>query len=163
MMYAVVEYSHQGGAEHLRKKGLDHEVRKLVEVRELGMARGNSKVINATVRQRMSDKGWALDPHVEVGYRLQINGMKQRIGLTLQTGNVTRAFYDMMKFEIMHKHGRIDAAVLIVPTHGAARSIGSNIANFTRVERELGLFQPIISVPCLVLGIDESGVDGHGT
>ena len=35
------------------------------------------------------------------------------------TGNITRAFYDLMKFEVMHKNDRIDSAVLIVPTSGA--------------------------------------------
>ena len=80
-------------------------------------------------------------------------------GLTVQTGNVTRAFYDLMKFEVIHKNDRIDAAVLIVPTSGAARALGSNIANFTRVTNELRLFRNIITVPCLVLGIDETGGD----
>ena len=73
----------------------------------------------------------------------------------MQTGNITRAFYDLMKFEVMHKNDRVDAAVLIVPTSGAARSLGSNLANFTRVINELELFRHIITVPCLVLGIDE--------
>ena len=65
-----------------------------------------------------------------------------------------------MKFEVMYKNDRIDAAVLIVPTSGAARALGSNIANFTRVTNELALFRHIITVPCLILGIDE--VEGDG-
>lgn len=163
-MHVVSEFSHHRGAAQLAMKGLHREVRQLVEVPDMGMARGKARIINTTVRQRMSDRGWALDPRVHVDYKLIINGLKHRVGLTVQTGNITRAFYDLMKFEVMYKGGRIDAAVLIVPTSGAARALGSNIANFTRVANELELFQPIVSVPCLVLGIDESeGGDKYGS
>ena len=159
LMHVVDEYSHRYAREVLKEKRLDREVRSLVDVREIGMARGSTRAINDAVERRLSDKGWALDPRVHANFRLDINGLKNRIGLTVQTGNITRAFYDLMKFEVMHKNDRIEGAVLIVPTAGASRALGSNIANFTRVTNELGLFQHIITVPCLVLGIDEAGGD----
>ena len=158
-MHVVDEYSHRHGREVLEEKELGREIRDLVDVREIGMARGRAKAINDAVKTRLSDNGWALDSRVHANFRLDINGLKNRVGLTVQTGNITRAFYDLMKFEVMHKNDRVDAAVLIVPTSGAARSLGSNLANFTRVINELELFQHIITVPCLILGIDE--FEGH--
>ena len=154
-MHISEEYSHRYGLEALKEKGLNKDVRGLVSIPEIGMARGMASQINSAVQTRLSDTGWALDPRVHANYKLDINGLKNRVGLTIQTGNITRAFYDLMKFEVMHKNDRIDSAVLIVPTSGAARALGSNIANFTRVTNELGLFQHTITVPCLVLGIDE--------
>lgn len=156
MMQVVEEYSHRHGLEIIEGKGLNNEVRALADISEIGMARGNAGQINTAVKKLLSDAGWALGPRVHADFRLDINGMKKRVGLTVQTGNIIRAFYDLMKFEVMYKNSRIDASVLIVPTSGAARALGSNIANFTRVTNELELFQTIITVPCLVLGIDET-------
>ena len=158
-MLVVEEYSHHHGIETLKRKELYKEVYALMDVPEIGMARGNASRINDAVKQRLSDNGWALDPLVHANFRLAINGLKNRVGVTVQTGNVTRAFYDLMKFEVMRKNDRIEAAALIVPTSDAARALGSNIANFTRVKNELELFQHIITVPCLVLGIDETKGD----
>ena len=146
---------HRFGLEALKDKGLNNEVRNLVNIPELGMARGNAGQIKSNARAKLSDAGWALGARVHANYNLDINAMKNRVGLTIQTGNITRAFYDLMKFEVMHKNDRIDAAVLIVPTSGAASALGSNIANFSRVTNELGLFRYIVTVPCLVLGVDE--------
>ena len=154
-MQIVKEYSHRHGLEAIKKKECNKEVRALVDAPEIGMARGNARRINDVVKMRLSNAGWALGVCVNSRFKLDINGMKNRVGLMIQTGNITRAFYDLMKFEVMHKNNLIDAAVLIVPTSGAARALGSNIANFTRVTNELELFQHIITVPCLILGIDE--------
>ena len=154
-MHVSEECSHRYGLEALKEKGLNKAVRDLVSIPEIGMARRMARQINSAVQTRLSDTGWALDTRVHANYKLDINGLKNRVGLMIQTGNITRAFYDLMKFEVMHKNDRIDSAVLIVPTSGAARALGSNIANFARVTNELGLFRHIITVPCLVLGIDE--------
>ncbi len=86
---------------------------------------------------------------------IKINAIKNGVALTLQTGNITRAFYDLLKFEVMYRANRIDSAVLIVPSRNAARELGSNIANFQRVTAELKLFRDVITVPCTVLGVDE--------
>ena len=155
-MHVVDEYSHHHGLEALVEKGLDVEVRRLVNIQEIEMSRRSTRVINNGVEKQMSDKGWALSMRVQANYKLAINGYKNRVGLTVQTGNIVRAFYDLMKFEVMYKNDRIDVAVLVVPTAGAARVLGSNIANFTRVTNELKLFRHIITVPCLVLGIDST-------
>ena len=71
---------------------------------------------------------------------------------------MARAFYDLLKFEAMYRKRKIDAAVLVVPVYEAARALGDNIANFTRVTREITLFAGIITVPCVVIGIDEEDI-----
>ena len=42
----------------------------------------------------------------------------------------------------------------IIPSKGAAKIMGSNIAHFDRFTFELKLFEEIISVPTLVIGIN---------
>ncbi|HAW47637.1 MAG TPA: hypothetical protein DCX34_10420 [Roseovarius sp.] len=156
-MEAAETFSHRYGQEVVKARALRDEVLASVSSDEIGMARGHASRINEAIRSRLASSGWALDPRVHTGFNLDVNAIKDRVGLTVQTGNVTRAFYDLLKFQVMHLHDRIDAAVLVVPTHGASRALGSNIANFNRVTKELGLFKHIITVPCWVLGIDEEG------
>ena len=154
-MHAVEAFSHRFGKEVVESRELGEEVLLAVKAPEVVMARGNAAAINEVIRNQLSKAGWALDPKVHSHFQLDINAIKNRVALTVQTGNVTRAFYDLLKFQAMHLNDRIDAAVLVVPTHGASRALGSNIASFTRVTKELGLFRHIITVPCWVLGIDE--------
>ncbi|MCH7540095.1 MAG: restriction endonuclease [Proteobacteria bacterium] len=154
-MRLVSEHSHRFGFEAVQESGLLEEVRGFLDAPAIGMAKGAATVLNRHIRSELSRNGWALDARVHPSFNLDINALKTRVGLTVQTGNITRAFYDLIKFEAMHANDRIDAALLILPSRGAASALGSNIANFTRVTNELGLFRHIITVPCLVLGFDE--------
>src|SRR5579859_1945397 len=107
--------------------------------------------IKSHFQSRWNVSGWASDPVVHTDHNLTINAMKQRTGLTVQTGNITRAFYDLLKFQAMFLHNRIDMAVLMVPTAAAASILGSNLASFNRITDEMGLFFHIITVPVLVV------------
>jgi len=79
--------------------------------------------------------------------------MKGPAALCLQTGNVSRFYADILKLQFSFAEGRCRYGILIVPTPKAARTIGSNIANFERLRNELKLFGKIITMPLLVLGI----------
>ena len=81
--------------------------------------------------------------------------MKNLVGLMIQTGNITRAFYDLLKFQSMYIMDKIDGCILVVPTVEAAKLLGSNISNFTRVRNELKLYKHTINLPCLIIGIDQ--------
>ncbi len=153
-MRRVGLYSHRFGLEAVTSAGLMDAVDRCLEEPLLAVESGAAAKINAHVRDRLSAAGWALEPKVHPAYKLTINAMKERVGLTVQTGNITRAFYDLMKFQALHANNRIDAAVLVLPSGEAASVLGSNIASFTRVTNELDLFKHVVTVPCLVLSID---------
>jgi hypothetical protein len=103
---------------------------------------------------RWAELGWASEVAVDPQRNPTINAMKQRIGMTVQTGNIARAFYDLLKFQAMYLNSRVDVAVLMVPTAAAASTLGSNIANFSRVTDELELFFHIITVPVLIVSFE---------
>jgi hypothetical protein len=149
------QYSHNFADVILKDKGLYEEIIGLMNAPEIGMLKGAAPVINDRVKGNLATQGWVLDPSVNVAFNLNINAMKNFVGLTVQTGNITRAFYDLLKFQTMKENDRIHVGVLVVPTAGAARVLGSNIANFTRVSNEILLFSRTINIPCLILGIDE--------
>ena len=68
---------------------------------------------------------------------MTIAAQRGRIGLCVQCGNIARAMYDLTKLQALHAAGEIDAAVIVVPTRDAARVLGSNLADFARLLREL--------------------------
>ena len=72
----------------------------------------------------------------------------------LQTGNMSRAPYDLLKLQYLFQSERIEAAALALPTKAAARTIGDNIANAERIINELELFDRVISVPIIVVAFD---------
>jgi len=151
-MNLTQQYSHHHAQEVLEAKFMLEEVLGLPQAAEQAVAGGSTKHIKAYYRGRLGNLGWALKPRVHDEYGLNINAIKDRVGLTVQSGNVTRAFYDLMKFQVMYLNDKIDSAVLIVPTQAAAKTLGKNVANFSRVSEEMVLFRHVITVPCFVLG-----------
>jgi hypothetical protein len=154
-MKPVTEFSHRDGDFIFNKSGLKSEVIKVLNEQSIGITQGAASKINRHIREQLLIEGWVLDPVVYEGFNLTINAMKNRIGLTVQTGNIARAFYDLMKFQSMFLQNRIEGGLLILPSIGAAKALGSNVANFNRVKNEIQLFSDIITFPCLIIGLDE--------
>jgi hypothetical protein len=154
-MQTAQTHSHRRAEEELSDKGLLQEVLHLCNAPLIGVAPGMSPDIKTHLDSRLAELGWANEPRVHPDYNPTINAMRQGVGLTVQTGNITRAFYDLMKFQAMYLRNRVDVSVLILPTAAAASTLGSNIANFGRVTEELGeLFFHIVTVPVLIISFE---------
>lgn len=149
------EYSHNYGKIITEEKKLYDEVIKSLFVPHVGAAKKSASVFKEAVEANFSARGWIINPSVNSEYNLTINAMKNKVGLTVQTGNISRAFYDLLKFQVMYENDKIDSCILVVPTSQAAKALGSNIANFTRVKNEMFLYKHIINIPCLIIGVDE--------
>ncbi len=147
-------HSHRRAEEELADKSLLDELLAFANAPMVGVAPGYAPQIKLYFESAWLQQGWANEPAVDPEHNLTINAMKQRVGLTVQTGNITRAFYDLLKFQAMYFRDRIDAAVLILPTAAAASTLGSNIANFGRVTAELTLFFHIITVPVFIISFE---------
>lgn len=147
-------YSHRYAEEVLRDKGVLDEVLLLADQPQIAVVSGNSTAIKTQFRKQLTSLGWAIKPRVHKNYNLTINALKSSIGLTIQTGNIARAFYDLMKFQAMYLNNRLEAAVLILPTSTAAAVFGQNLSNYDRVSSEIVLFHHVITVPCLLLSFE---------
>jgi hypothetical protein len=80
--------------------------------------------------------------------------MFRDLAFQIQTGNVSRAFYDLLKMQYLYMQKKIEAAALAVPTKDAANLIASNVAHSERVWGELQLFDRIITVPTLIIAFE---------
>jgi hypothetical protein len=147
-------YSHRYGLEATKKHNLFNEIIGLLHAPNVGVRPGAAPQINKHVKNALTQGGWALSPPVHTAFNITINAMKGRVGLTTQTGNTARAFYDLLKFQYLHMSNRIDVGVLLLPTIDAAKTLGHNVANFTRVTNELELYTHVVTVPCLILSFD---------
>lgn len=106
------------------------------------------------VENEFLNEGWALNVNLDQAHGLSVFAMQDDLAFQLQTGNMSRAPYDLLKLQYLFQSGRIEAAALALPTKEAAKVIGDNIANAERVIKELELFDRVITVPILVVAFE---------
>jgi hypothetical protein len=86
---------------------------------------------------------------------LSINGIKSDVGLQIQLGNAARFYADMVKLQWFYDENVISAAIYVCFTKSSAReSYASNLVTMERCLKELVLFQNILTLPVLVIGLD---------
>lgn len=110
--------------------------------------------IRSHVSREFADNGWALDVPLDHSSQINVSAIKEDMGFQLQTGNISRAGYDLLKLQYLFQSGRIEVAALAVPTKESAKKIGSNIANADRISNELELFSRIVTVPILLVAFE---------
>lgn len=110
--------------------------------------------IREHVESELLNEGWALRIKLDQDSALNVFAGKDDIAFQLQTGNMSRAPYDLLKLQYLFQAGRIELGVMALPTHDAAKAIGDNIAYAERVIKELQLFDRVITVPLLVIAFE---------
>ncbi|MBV6552298.1 hypothetical protein KTN00_14930 [Acinetobacter soli] len=99
--------------------------------------------------------GWSSEVSVSNGSDITITSLKKYVGLCLQTGNMARIYADLIKLQTLYLNDSINCAVIVLPSHTVAKTLGSNIANSKRLERELNIFKKAYHVPTLIFALDE--------
>lgn len=107
--------------------------------------------IRKHVEKELQNEGWALNVRLDHAHGLSVTAIRDNLGFQLQTGNMSRAPYDLLKMQYLFQTNRIEAAALALPTKEASKIMGQNIANAERVINELFLFNRVITVPILVV------------
>lgn len=110
--------------------------------------------IRSHVESDFLNEGWALNVKLDQDVGLKVFAMKEDLAFQLQTGNMSRAPYDLLKLQYLFQSGKIEAAAIALPTKAAGKKIGDNIAHAERVIRELELFDRVITVPILIVAFD---------
>ena len=97
---------------------------------------------------------WQVHPRVSPDLLLKSDYKKGRIQVEVQFGNVARYAYDLLKFQLAYTTGDIALGILVAPTREFGKYIDKSIASFEKAERELPIFDPTITLPILVIGLD---------
>jgi hypothetical protein len=144
---------HSAGAEWDRRE-LKEWLTDVFEAPAIKIEPRCTPAIREHVETEFLNEGWALNVDLDQGHRLKVFAQKDDLAFQLQTGNMSRAPYDLLKMQYLFQSQRIEAAALALPTKEAAKLIGDNIANAERVINELQLFDRVITVPILVIAFE---------
>jgi hypothetical protein len=147
------EAHHNAGAEWERRE-LREWLTDVFEAPAIKIERRCTQEIHQHVEHEFISEGWATDVRLDHQHQLAVTALKDDLGFQLQTGNMSRAPYDLLKLQYLFQAQRIEAAALALPTSAAAKIIGENLAHAERVCRELKLFDRVITVPIIVVAFE---------
>lgn len=150
MKLAFTYEGHHSAGTQWEQRGLKDWLTDVFENPAIKIQPRCTAIIRQHVETEFLNEGWAQDVNLHHGHGLKVFAKKGDLAFQLQTGNMSRAPYDLLKMEYLYKSSHIEAAALALPTKESARIIGDNIANAERVIRELELFDKVINVPILV-------------
>jgi len=153
MKFAFIYDHHNAGAEWSRRE-LQDWLTDIFEAPHLKIRERCTADIRKHVQGELEREGWASNVKVDQNLGLTVSAMRDDLAFQLQTGNMSRAPYDLLKLQYLYQAGRIEAAGLGVPTKECADKIGSNVANAERICNELELFNRIITVPILIVAFN---------
>jgi hypothetical protein len=153
-MKYVASYSHHNGEMEWQKRELFEWLTDILEAPAISVGRKSTVNIRTHVRTQLENQGWSGEFKIDPEYDLTVFSMKDDLAFQVQTGNISRAPYDLLKLQFLYAAEKIEAAALAVPSSSAAGKMGSNIANFERIMNELSLFSRIITVPLLLISFE---------
>lgn len=110
--------------------------------------------MNNWLEHRFRQMGWEVHPRMVPGTKLEGDYRKDRVQVEVQFGNIARYTYDILKFQVSYSQNAIDVGILAVPIQTFANRIGSNVAYFERVSRELPHAKLSITLPIMVVGLE---------
>lgn len=147
-------YDHNNAAAEWQRREASDWLTDVFEAPSISLQPGITQDIRRHVRSEFEKEGWAINVRIESEYDLTVFAVRDDLAVQLQTGNMSRAPYDLLKLQYMHTSNKIAAAALALPTRPGAGALGSNIANAERVSNELKLFKHIITVPILLVAFE---------
>lgn len=154
-MNFIAGYSHRNGNIEWKKRELDEWLTDAFNAPAIALESHATAAIRSHIRSELTKEGWSEELYIAKDQAgATIFSQKDDLAIQLQTGNVSRVFYDLLKLQYLFSRNKIEAAALAVPTRSGASQLGSNIANFERLCGELQLYDRIITVPILVIAFE---------
>ena len=154
-MNFIEGYAHRNGKIEWEKRELDEWITDVFNAPAITVESHATDAIRDHVRSELTAQGWSGEAPIAPNFTaVTVFSLKDDLAIQIQTGNVSRVFYDLLKLRYLFIRNKIEAAALAVPTKAGAQRIGSNIANFERLCGELRLYDRIITVPVLVIGFE---------
>lgn len=150
-MKLAFTYDHHNAASEWTRRDLQEWLTDVFEAPAIQIKPRCTPEIRSHVSKEFSAEGWALDVKINQEAQLKVFAIKEDLAFQLQTGNMSRAPYDLLKLQYLFQSKKIECAALAVPTKECANKIGDNIANAERVCNELSIFDRVITVPILLV------------
>lgn len=147
-------HSNHHGVDEWKRRGLFDWATDLFAVPNIAVNPGCTSTIRSHLKDELTKAGWAYNVRIDSNYDLTVTGMYRDLAFQIQTGNIARAIYDLMKLQYLYHEKKIQTAAIAVPTKEAAALIGSNVAHDERLSGEMVLFDRIITVPLMLIAFE---------
>ena len=144
-------YSHHLGVEVWKSRALYSWATRIFAEPGVTIHARATTAIRDHVRHVLEADGWAFGVRIDAGVRLNVFARKHDLAFQLQTGNISRYAYDVLKLQHLYMKREIASAVLAVPSREASKKLGSNVAHADRILAELEVFDRIITLPLMVI------------
>ena len=146
-------HSHCAGDEAL-PKAIQKEIEAAIKAITVKPGLGAATKLRDAFLTHLKSSGWSSKVAVSMNSDMTITSMKGNVGLCMQTGNMARMYADLIKLQTMYLDNAIKSAAIVVPSQPMAALLGSNIAQATRLERELAIFKKAYHVPTLIFALE---------
>jgi hypothetical protein len=147
-------YSHHNGEAEWERRDLFEWITDVFSQPSITIEAGCTPRIRSHLRDELTNAGWSHAVRIDPDFDITVTGIKGDLAFQIQTGNISRAMYDLLKLQHLWSQRKIEAAALAVPTKAAADILNSNVAHVDRVWGELQLFDRVITMPVLVVAFD---------
>ena len=128
------------------------------------------QIINTYFKIAFSKQGWEEEPLVtpkdfddslrgDFRKKFSKNNHDISIQIEVEMGNIASSYRNYFKFQLSYAHKLADIALLILPCDNLSRRIDSGVASYEKTVREIPSADLSITVPILVIGLDDVGVD----
>lgn len=153
-MQLIKTYDHHGGTHSWQNAGMLNWLSETFNAPQVKIGPASTTQIREHVDNELLKSGWALNSQVSSDSQLTITAKWKKLGFQIQTGNISRAAYDLLKLQTMYLSRDIDAGCLAVPTLNASKIIGGNLANSDRIYTELQTFNRHITIPLVLVSFE---------
>ncbi len=146
-------WSHREARELLCDMEMYDSILSAVNSPHVQIGRRMTRTIKSHISNQLLHEGWASRVKVSPNAALVLNLFRNSVIVQIQTGNIARVYYDLMKIQAMYDQDLVLCGALILPIASAARVMGSNMAQAERVANELKhVFNKQVQVPILIVG-----------
>lgn len=146
-------YDHRNGSKVV-PDNIVNEIKNVLSSILPELEKNTVKALKNSIWDKMIQNGWAGEYRLDSDSQITISSYLQGIGLCFQTGNVGRLYADLLKLQTLYVKGKIVAGIIMVPGLKMAKILGSNLANYDRLVRELPIFSQVITMPIVVVGFE---------
>jgi len=153
-MKFVSSYSSHNGVVEWQRRELFDWATDLFMMPGIDVKYGCTSRIRTHLRDELTKAGWSYNVRIDPQFDLTVTGIFRDVAFQIQTGNIARAIYDLVKLQHLYSRQKIQTAAIAVPTKAAAALIGSNVAHDERLWGELQLFDRTITVPLMLISFE---------
>jgi len=169
--------------EHEYYKDAYDEIIKICEDCPLPMYKNKSKsqpkldivqqVINTYFRLAFTDIGWEKEPYVSPEdkkdslrgdfrkkFVKKITSTEEKtitLQIEVEMGNIASSYRNYFKFQLSYGYNLTNIGILILPCDKLSKRIDSGVASFEKTVREIPSADLSITVPILVIGLNDNG------